>query len=146
MTKYADKDRDGRINFEEFLVMITPVKVPDAPIIYAKPKQPNNNNKNNILANGTMADMKDPTSNNSKTQDLSEVDETNMTKGNNSPKISPPPGAPEEPKSSEKGSTQEIRAAETTTTTQIMTATATLATTANTISDNIAVTTLVTTA
>ena len=37
MFNYADKDRDGRINFEEFLVM-TPIKVPDAPIIYAKPK------------------------------------------------------------------------------------------------------------
>ena len=53
MFKYADKDRDGRINFEEFLVMITPVKVPDAPIIYAKPKKPNNNKKNTVLANGT---------------------------------------------------------------------------------------------
>jgi len=45
MFNYADKDRDGRINFEEFLVMITPVKVPEVPTIQSK--QQNNNNINN---------------------------------------------------------------------------------------------------
>ena len=54
-------DRDGRIKFEEFLVRITPVKVPDAPIIYGKPKQLNKNNKNTVLANGT-ADHEGPAS------------------------------------------------------------------------------------
>ena len=143
MFNYADKDRDGRINFEEFLVMITPVKVPDAPIIYAKSKQPNNNNENNILATG-IPNKNDPASMATKTQDISHVDKTNMTKG----RISPPPQAPEEPITSEKSSTQEIRAANTTITTQIMIATTTVTTTttANTTSDNIPVATLVTTA
>ena len=138
MTKYADKDRDGRINFEEFLVMITPVKVVDAPIIYAKPKQPNN-----ILANGT-ADKKDPVSMATEYQDMSEVDKTNITNVKKSQKISPPPPAPVEPITSEKSSTQEIRAENITNSTMIMTATVT--TTANTTSDSIPVAILVTTA
>ena len=69
-------------------------------LIYAKPKQQNNNKKNNILSNDTMADSMA-----TKTQDMSEVEKTNMTKGKKSQKISPPPLAPEEPITSEKSST-----------------------------------------
>ena len=151
MFNYADKDRDGRINFEEFLVMITPVKVPEAPIMYDKPIQLNNNNNNNILANDTMADKTDPPNMATKTQDMSEVDKTNIMKGQNSQKISLPLPAPEEPITSEKSSRQEIRAANTTTPTTIMTAAATLTTTTTAItaaipSDSIPVAKLVTTA
>ena len=62
MFNYADKDRDGRINFEEFLM-----KVPDAPIIYAKPKQ---QNKNTDLVNG-RTDKEDQTDLPTQTQDMS---------------------------------------------------------------------------
>ena len=37
MFSFADKDRDGRISYEEFLIMITPVRVPDTPLILARP-------------------------------------------------------------------------------------------------------------
>ena len=136
MFNYADKDRDGRINFEEFLVMITPVKVPDAPIIYAKPNQLNKNNKNTVLANGT-ADHEGPARLATDTQDISEVDKTKMVKGKNSRKISFPPPAPEEPVRSEKSCTQEIT---------IPTTISTAAATATTESNNVPVATLVTTA
>jgi len=41
MFKYADKDRDGRISYDEFLIMITPVKVPETPIICIRPESNN---------------------------------------------------------------------------------------------------------
>ena len=37
MFSFADKDRAGRISYEEFLIMITPVRVPDTPLILARP-------------------------------------------------------------------------------------------------------------
>ena len=39
MFSFADKDRDGRISYDEFLIMITPVRVPDTPLILARPGQ-----------------------------------------------------------------------------------------------------------
>ena len=80
MFNYADKDRDSRINFDEFLVMITPVKVPIAPIIYAKPKKPNNNKKNTVLANGTT-DNTNPGSLASKTQGLAAGEQAKLKNG-----------------------------------------------------------------
>merc|ERR1719312_1167048 len=51
MFNFADKDRDGRINFAEFLVMITPVKAPD--ISHHPSRQQHQHNNNNILTNMT---------------------------------------------------------------------------------------------
>ena len=52
MFNFADKDRDGRINFDEFLVMITPVKAPEPQTVHNKQQKPLNNNiKNNEKVN-----------------------------------------------------------------------------------------------
>ena len=60
--------------------MITPVKAPNAPIIYAKPKkQPTNNKKNTVLANGTADD---------KTQGLSDEEQTKLKNGKDPQKAS----------------------------------------------------------
>ena len=55
MFNYADKDRDGRINFAEFLVMITPVKVPD--ISHPPSRQQHQHNKKNNVEVDTLTNM-----------------------------------------------------------------------------------------
>ena len=55
MFNFADKDRDGRINFAEFLVMITPVKVPD--ISHPPSRQQYQHNKNNNVEVDILTNM-----------------------------------------------------------------------------------------